>query len=159
MRSKRFAGAMQVFGDGPDVRPSFLVENFPWTSLGAGIIVDLGGSKGSASLAIAEAHPELRFVVQDREETIKAAKKDGIPSHLVTRINFMTHDFFTEQPVTADVYLLRYILHNWPDAYAIKILRQLIPALKPGARVIVNDHLLPEPNTLSLIAERKVRCV
>ena len=156
-KSKRFAGAMQAFGEGPDISPSFLVESFPWTSLGTGTVVDLGGSNGSVSIAVAEAHPDLKFVVQDRLEVINAANKQGLPSKLNNRIEFMEHDFFTEQPVTADLYLFRYIFHNWPDAYAIKILRQLIPVLKTGARVLVNDHLLPEPNTASLTTEREAR--
>lgn len=74
-----------------------------------------------------------------------------------SRIRFMVLDSFTEQPVSADLYLFRYIFHNWPDQYAMKILRQLIPVLKPGARILVNDHLLPEPNTASLTTEREIR--
>lgn len=148
---------MQAFGDGPDITPAFLVDNFPWNSLGTGTVVDLGGSSGSVSKAIAQAHPALKLVVQDRLDVIEAAKQSDIPEELAGRIEFSAHDFFTEQPVEADVYLFRYIFHNWPDAYAVKILRQLIPVLKPGARVLVNDHLLPEPNTASLTTEREVR--
>jgi len=156
-RSRRFAGAMEAFGAGPDISPSFLIKGFPWASLGAATVVDLGGSNGAVSVAIAEGHHSLNFIVQDRSEVIQTAKKDGVPAHLEERIEFMAHDFLTLQPVTADVYLFRYIFHNWPDAYAIKILQQLVPALKPGASVLINDHLLPEPNTASLTMEREVR--
>lgn len=148
---------MEAFGEGPDISPAFLVKGFPWASLGAAKVVDLGGSNGSVSLAIAEAHPDLHFSVQGRPEIIEGLSEDSIPPHLKDRISFMAHDFFTEQPVVADLYLFRYIFHNWPDAYAVKILRQLIPVLKPGARVLINDHLLPEPNTASLTTEREVR--
>ena len=70
--SKRFAAAMQAFGEGPDISPSFLVKSYPWASLGGATIVDLGGSNGSVSTAIAQAYPTLRFVVQDRPEVINA---------------------------------------------------------------------------------------
>ena len=69
----------------------------------------------------------------------------------------MAHDMFKEQSVSADIYLYRWVFHDWPDAYVVKVLRQLIPALKPGARVIINDTILPEPNTLSELQERKIR--
>ena len=46
-KSKRFAGAMQAFAEGPDINPSFLVESYPWASLGAAKVVDLGGSNGT----------------------------------------------------------------------------------------------------------------
>jgi len=45
----------------------------------------------------------------------------------------------------AKVYLFRWILHNQSDASAIPMLRALIPALKYGARVLINDHVLSEP--------------
>ena len=158
-KATRFASAMQAFGEGPDISPDFLVNGFAWASLGPALVVDVGGSNGSVSRAIAEAHPNLRLIVQDRPDVIESAKSKELPAHLANRIDFTAHDFFTEQPVSADVYLFRYIFHNWPDAYAVKILRQLIPALRPGARVVINDHLLPEPNAASLITEREVRLV
>jgi hypothetical protein len=70
-----------------------------------------------------------------------AAAAAGDPNS--ARVSFMSHDFFTPQTVVADVYLLRWILHNWSDKYCVRILRALIPALKPGARVIVNEDVRP----------------
>jgi hypothetical protein len=35
-------------------------------------------------------------------------------------------------------------MHNHSTPYAVKILRNLIPALKAGARIIINDHCLRE---------------
>ena len=70
----------------------------------------------------------------------------------------MEHDFFTEQPIkSADVYLLRWILHDWSDAYALKILRALVPALKPGARLCICEQVLPEPGALSPYQARSLR--
>jgi hypothetical protein len=42
------------------------------------------------------------------------------------------------------VYFFRWIIHNYSTPYAVKILKNLIPALKPGARIIINDHCLRE---------------
>lgn len=36
-------------------------------------------------------------------------------------------------------------MHNYSTPYAVRILRNLVPALKPGARIIINDHCLREP--------------
>lgn len=66
----------------------------------------------------------------------------------------MGHDFFTEQPVkNADVYFFRCTLHNWADNFVIKALRALIPALKPGARVVIQDHGRAPPGTIALTEE------
>lgn len=64
------------------------------------------------------------------------------------------------QPPTVtgvDVFLLRAILHNWSDKCAVRILRNLIPAMKPGAKIIVNDIVIPEPGTVPPMFERPLR--
>jgi hypothetical protein len=64
-------------------------------------------------------------------------------------------DFFNPQNITADVYYFRNIFHNWADKYAIKILRNLTPALRKGARVIIHDRILPAFDDLNTLdAER-----
>jgi len=83
-----------------------------------------------------------------------------IPAALNPRIQFMKHDFFTEQPVKdADVYFFRCTLHNWPDEFVVKALKALIPALKPGARVVIQDNGLADPGTIGLHDEITQRYV
>jgi hypothetical protein len=96
---------------------------------------------------LAKKYPKLRFVVQDLSKTIEQAPSKT-PSELLDRIDFQVHDFYTEQPVKdAEVYFFRWICHNQSDKYGTKMLQALIPALKPGARIVINDNCLPKPNT------------
>lgn len=60
---------------------------------------------------------------------------------LRSRVSFKTHNLFDPQPVVADIYMLKWILHDWPDAESVAILRALVPALKPGARVVFIDYV------------------
>lgn len=152
-----------------------LSTHFPWSDLsntkdGSNLVVDVGGSKGHVSLHLARQYPDLKFIVQDLPEVI-----DGAADHLLSltqdsqdekdaavkdRIEFAPHDMFEEQPVkNADVYLLRYVLHDWGDKYCIDIIRNLIPAMKRGARIVVQDHVLPEPGTMGLLQEMQMRYV
>jgi hypothetical protein len=49
---------------------------YDWKSLSKGdLVVDVGGGIGSATLHVAKAFPDLRFVVQDREGTVAAGTK------------------------------------------------------------------------------------
>jgi hypothetical protein len=76
------------------------------------------------------------------------------------QIKFMQHDFFTPQPIKgADVYLLRWILHNWTDDKSVEILKNLIPALKKGSKVLINDGCLPEPGKGRWFDEKASRYV
>lgn len=66
-----------------------------------------------------------------------------VPAELQDRITFEAHDFYTEQTVkNADVYFFRWICHNQSDKYGVRMLQALIPALKPGARIVINDNCL-----------------
>jgi len=56
----------------------------------------------------------------------------------------LVHDFFTVQPIRdAAVFLLRVILHDWPDAYARKILLLLREASAPDTKLLIADFVLP----------------
>ncbi|TGO70130.1 hypothetical protein BOTNAR_0003g00230 [Botryotinia narcissicola] len=73
-------------------------------------------------------------------------------------MTFMAHDFFTEQPVMgADVYLFRCVFHNHSDKYCIRILQHLIPALKPGARIVIAEFIVPPPGSVSKHKEWLIR--
>ncbi|KAF5137706.1 O-methyltransferase gsfB [Metarhizium anisopliae] len=67
--------------------------------------------------------------------------------------------FFEQQPIRdARVYLYRWIFHNWPDSYCIRMLRALAPALKVGATVLIMDSILPPPGLPNLM-DRKLRAM
>jgi hypothetical protein len=77
-----------------------------------------------------------------------------------TNIEWMVHDYFTPQPVVgADVYLYRFVFHNLYDEKAIAVLRAGIPALKPGAKILINDESLPEPGKARWRNERAARYI
>lgn len=155
-RAARFGEGMSAFATGAGYEAHHLVDYELWSSINGGLVVDLGGSHGDFMIAVAKKHPSLKFIVQDLPSTIESGPT--LPSDLGSRITFMAHDFFTEQPVkNADVYFFRWIFHNWSDEYCLRILRNLIPALKPHTRIVINDACLPEPNTLPIMAERRIR--
>lgn len=151
---------MAAFGQSEDVSPAFLATAYSWDKLGEqATLVDVGGATGAVDLVIAEKHTNLSFIIQDKEAVILDAEKQDFSEDLRKRFTFQSHDFFTPQTVAAEAYLFRYVLHNWPDQYAIDILRQTIPVLKEGSRIVIHDSLLPEPCTASATTEREVRLV
>jgi hypothetical protein len=117
----------------------------------------MGGNEGFVAIALAETFPSLSFVVQDLAGMRTLQMMDKIPTHLSSRISLTTHDFFQPQTEIADAYLFRHIFHAFSDKYAINILRALIPALRPGARIIINDIVLPDPGVISRLEEKSIR--
>ena len=98
-----------------------------------------------------------KFVIQDLEKTVEEGR-NSLPSDMKTRVTFQVHDIFTPQPVEADIYLLRIVLHDHTDENVLKILRNLLPAMKDGSRIIINDITVPLPNGMHRIEERLIRC-
>lgn len=148
---------MTWFSTRPGLEAAHIVNGFSWEALQNGTVVDVGGSYGSISIALAQSFPSLHITVQDQPEVVQEGRSK-LPKGLQDRVVFVEHDFFSEQPVkSADVYLLRWILHDWPDAYAIKILRALVPALESGSRVCICEQVLPEVGSLSLYQARGLR--
>ncbi|KAK8056578.1 O-methyltransferase- family 2 [Apiospora rasikravindrae] len=165
-RAMRYSRAIESHGSSEGTEISHgVVDGYPWASLGDATVVDLlnnvhgqmGGNMGYVSVAIAEAFPRLKFVVQDTKGMRSAETLASVPQRLRDRIELTIHDFFDVQPVVAEVYLFRHVFHSFTDKYSIQILQSLVPALRKGARILINDGVLPEPGTLSYINERRIR--
>lgn len=154
-RAENFAAAMATTST---ASLDALSTHFPWSEVPPNsTVVDLGGSKGHVSIHLARKFPHLHFCVQDLPEVVNGAL-DMLPEDVKGRVEFVAHDMFNEQQIkNADVYLLRYVLHDWPDKYCIDVLRKLIPGLKPGAKVVIQEYLLPEPGTMTLKQEMNMR--
>ncbi len=135
---------------------SYILDHYCWDAFGNGVVVDVGGGRGHVAIPLAQRYRSLHLVVQDMAQVVEGAVSE-LPSELTSRVTFMAHDFFAEQPVEADVYYFRWIFHNWSDKYAMQILRCLIPALKHGARVVIQDTCLPEPGRIAGWREKELR--
>ena len=153
LRMQRFANAMSMISNGDGFQPSHLVNAYPWEKAEIKVLVDVGGSQGMSSIALTQAYPSIHCIVQDFSEVVSEGQL-ALSPELSNRIEFMAHNFFQEQPVKgADAYFFRWIFHDWSDKYCLKILRNLIPALKNGARVIINEFVIPEPGKTSAYQE------
>ncbi|XDG05996.1 hypothetical protein ABKA04_005611 [Annulohypoxylon sp. FPYF3050] len=120
---------------------------WPWASMGKVTVVDVGGSSGHTVQALAPLMPEATFIVQDNNLSALEMGRRTVAANpsLESRIQFMKHNFFEPQPVTADVYIYRHVLHDWNDEDSIKILSSLLPVLKRGARILISEGIVPSP--------------
>ena len=101
-------------------------------------------------------------MVQDLPANADSGRKaaaESLPINVASRVTFQAHDFAQTQPVRgADIYLLRMILHDWPDGEAAKILRNIVAAMdKAGSRLLIMDTVLPMPGSVPVSVERIVR--
>ncbi|OSC97017.1 S-adenosyl-L-methionine-dependent methyltransferase [Trametes coccinea BRFM310] len=134
---------------------------YPWDTLPQNaVVVDVGGGIGSVSVRLAEPYPNLRLIVQDLQKTIALAPKARIwgSKHKELfdsgRVSYQVQDFFQPQPPTLNVpgvgavqypaaYIITRVLHNWPDAQCIEILKNLRAAAGPDTKLIIHEMILP----------------
>lgn len=135
---------------------SHVITNYDWLSLGQVKIVDVGGGAGHVTMELATHFPNISVIVQDMEKMVEEANAN-VSAELKDRFKFMVQDMFAPQSVEADVYFFRWVFHNWTDKYCALILKALIPALKPGARIIINETCMPEPGQISHWREKYLR--
>ena len=158
-RLERFKNAMAFFHLSPGLATHHVYDLFDWKAHNKAKVVDVGGSHGFVAIELARRLPDLNFVVQDLPEVVVAGVK-AVPKDVEEQIAFMPHDFFQVQPVkNADMYFLRWILHDWSDKYCVQILKCLVPAMKSGARMLINEVCVPETNQVSCYRIRELRSV
>ncbi|WP_090769985.1 methyltransferase [Nonomuraea maritima] len=108
--------------------------------------VDVGGANGRLVLGLMREHPELRGVVLDLPHVTGAAARAAAALGLSDRFSVVDGDFFDAVPA-ADLYLLKWILHDWDDEACVRVLRNCRAAARPGARAVVFEAVLGEVGT------------
>ncbi|RDW66778.1 hypothetical protein BP5796_09527 [Coleophoma crateriformis] len=106
-------------------------------------IVDIGGGRGQAMLAIQTECPGAfggKLILQDLPIVINSLRPEDIPG-----IEATIHDIFTPQPVkNAHVYFMRRLLHDFYNPVCVEILKNTVSAMGPDSRLIICDMLVPE---------------
>jgi hypothetical protein len=102
------------------------------------VVGDIGGGKGHLLQAVLKSVPDARGILFDQAHVIhsSAASSD--------RLTLQAGDFFTDDLPSCDAYLLMDVIHDWDDAHATKILRQVRAAAPANARVLVIEAIVPE---------------
>ncbi len=116
-------------------------------------IIDVGGSKGSKSLAILKRHSHLTALVFDRNQVIQTAAiywTDKESPALLSRLSYQAGNLLESVPEAKDdkdIYLLSAVLHGMDDENCVKVLRNLTAASAgAGARIAIMEVVVSELN-------------
>lgn len=111
---------------------------YDWTAVKH--VLDVGGGQGGFVTAIARAAPHVTATVLERPGTADAARRYIAANGFSDRIEVIEGDFFAPLPRTADVVILSFVLLNWSDGNARRILARCVDALAPGGRILVYER-------------------
>lgn len=127
-------------------------------------VVDVGGGTGAMLAAMLRADPRLRGTLVELPRTVARAAETFQAAGVADRVTAVAQSFFDPLPAGADLYLLRGVLNNWPDAEAAKLLKRCADAARPHGRVVVlkgidQDGALPHLSIDKILTGGKQRTV
>jgi len=107
-------------------------------------VVDVGGSEGVLLRGILGRAPNARGVLFDRDDVIEGARGAVAASGMADRIELVSGDFFGDIPGHGDLYLLKSILHDWPDDKCEAIIESIHRSSPESSRIVIVETLLPD---------------
>jgi len=113
-------------------------------------IVDVGGSHGMLISGILRRYPGPRGVVFDLPGIVEGAQRTIVAGGLTGRAESIAGNFFECVPPGADAYVLKQVIHDWDDAAALAILRNVRQAVPPEGRLLLIEFVIPPPDQPSL---------
>jgi 2-polyprenyl-3-methyl-5-hydroxy-6-metoxy-1,4-benzoquinol methylase len=106
---------------------------------GCRTVVDVAGGHGVLLSALLAANPAVRGTLFDQPAVIEAARA-SVPEG----VELVAGDMFEAIPEGHDAYVLKWVLHDWDDADAARLLRACRAAARPGARLLIAEMIRPQ---------------
>lgn len=125
------------------------LEAYDFSYLNGKMLIDIAGGHGKVLTEILVKYPEIRGKLFDLEHVVNGAKPRIESLGLTNRCSVCSGDFFKEVP-EADAYIMKHIIHDWEDAKATTILRNIHKASPADARVILLEGVIAAGNEPSL---------
>jgi hypothetical protein len=94
--------------------------------------------------AVLRARPAMRGTIMDLKAGLARTDVQLEAAGVAGRCELVVGSFFDTVPAGGDAYVLRWILHDWDDTNATRILVGCTRAMPPHARLLVIDRLMPE---------------
>ena len=110
-------------------------------------VVDVGGGNGALLSGILAQCPHLSGILFDQEATIELARA-GAGGQL-GNCQLVAGDFFAAVPKGGDLYVLKSVIHDWPDEPSVTILRNCRRAMGKNGKLLVIDRIIGPPNQAS----------
>ncbi|MGC1903796.1 MAG: methyltransferase [Candidatus Acidiferrum sp.] len=127
--------------DGPAVADAY---NFA----GVQNIVDVAGGHGLLLATLLRRNPHLKGTLYEVPHVLEGAKTGALKPYM-DRCTLASGDMFSSVPAGADAYIMKHIIHDWPDDACVKILKACRQGANPGGKLLVVDCVIQPGNDFS----------
>jgi hypothetical protein len=115
-------------------------------------VVDVGGANGSLLHYLQQANPQLRGIVFDRPNMVGHARAEIKRTGFPDRTDAVGGDFFESVPA-ANLYLLKFILHDWNDDECVVILQRCREAMAAEGRIAIIEYDVNAENPIAALSD------
>jgi hypothetical protein len=122
--------------------PPAVAEAYEFSGIGS--LVDVGGASGNMLGHVLSRHPEVKGVLYDLPHVVADASPLLASFGVADRVDIQSGSFFESVPAGHDAYLLSHIIHDWDDGENATILGNVREAMKPDAKLLIVEMVLPE---------------
>ncbi|OBA89996.1 hydroxyneurosporene methyltransferase [Mycobacteriaceae bacterium 1482268.1] len=107
-------------------------------------VIDVGGGHGRLLAAITAATPGARGVLYDLPRVVEGAPELLQRYGVADRVRIEAGSFFDSVPEGGDAYVLKNVIHDWPDAEAVTILKNIRAAAGAGSTLLLVEFVIPD---------------
>ncbi|MER5933990.1 methyltransferase [Streptomyces sp. NPDC002054] len=108
-------------------------------------IVDFCGGQGGLLAGILEKAPNSRGILVDPRIDTNGAQAFLTEAGVANRCSVENRGLFDVPPSGGDAYLLKHIVHDWPEDQALEILRNVREAIGSGGGKLLLMEMVPTP--------------
>ncbi len=107
----------------------------------SGVVCDIAGGVGVVLAAVMRRRPETTGILVEAPLVLREAATYLDSLGLSDRIVLQHGDLFGDLRVIADVYMLKWILHDWDDEACVRLLRNVAATMPSGAKLVVIEGI------------------
>jgi hypothetical protein len=111
-------------------------------------IVDIGGGHGLLLATILTKNSHLSGTLYEMPHVLAGAKS-GPLQPVMERCTLVSGDMFSAVPAGADAYIMKHIIHDWPDGLCIQMLKACRASVNAGGKILVVDNVIQPGNNFS----------
>lgn len=113
-------------------------------------IVDVFGGRGNLLAAVLQRAPGARGVLADPRAEMLGAAAMFDEAGLSSRFRAVPAGPFDPLPQGGDLYMMKHLVHEWPQDQSLQLLRNLRATVDEHARVLLMEYVVPKDAWLHL---------
>lgn len=123
-----------------------LLANYDFSSIAKVVEIGVAGGYASTLISLLKANPNIKGVLMDFPPVVSGAKPLIEAAGLAERCELIAGNCVESVPSGGNAYILMFVVHNWDDERAIKILKNCHQVMAEEDKLLLVEMIMPKGN-------------